>query len=141
MATAARPAGVRIVIGVLLVALMTIAFSTFVLRQRAHAVTGAREAAMHSAVTTLRQALARYKARHRLGPETLAALVREHDLVAIPTDPITHSTTTWRETREEQVSLDDFQSSSGARAPTEVIVDIRSGAAGVDAHGRRWSEY
>jgi type II secretory pathway pseudopilin PulG len=138
---AAGRSGIRIALGVIVVAFLTFTAAVFVLQQKSRAAAVDREAAMRVAVASLRHALESYRGRHGLGPPDLAALVREHDLSAIPIDPVTRSAATWRETREEQVSLDDFQSSGGARAPTDVIVDIRSGAPGGDSHGRRWSEY
>jgi general secretion pathway protein G len=141
MSPAARGHGVHIAVGVIVVAFLTITAALYVAQQRARTAAVEREAGMRTALATLRHALESYRARHDLGPPDLAALVREHDLRAIPVDPVTRSAETWRETREEQVSLDDFQSSGGARALTDVIVDIRSGAPGHDTHGRRWAEY
>jgi general secretion pathway protein G len=97
---------------------------------------------MRESVTTLRRALRTYQKRHHTGPRQLADLVHDGVLKALPVDPVTGSATTWKPTIEEHVTIDDFSTiAPAASSGSGIIVDVHSGAAGVDSAGRRWSDY
>lgn len=98
-----------------------------------------REARLRDALSSIRQGIAAYHGKHQRNPESLKDLVTDGELRVIPTDPITHSNTTWRTTVEESVHVDDFQAGSTKSAPS--LVDVHSGATGSDSSGRPFSDY
>jgi general secretion pathway protein G len=98
-----------------------------------------RETQLRAAVTSIRHAIASYRAKHQANPASLKDLVSDGQLRAIPLDPVTRSNTTWKTTVEESVSMDDFQSITARSAPT--IVDVHSGASGNDSAGRTFADY
>lgn len=94
---------------------------------------------MTLAVQSMRTAIAKYTVKNHQRPHSLQDLVRDGELRALPVDPVTHSSATWRMTMQESVSVDDFTSTSPV-APPELI-DVHSGATGHDSHGRAWADY
>ena len=90
-------------------------------------------------LAAMRHAIGDYHAKHGRNPSSLNDLVTDGELRLIPTDPITHSSKTWKATVEESVSVDDFQPGSAKAAP--VIVDVHSGASGSDSTGRPFADY
>ena len=98
-----------------------------------------REARLHDAVTSIRHAIESYRTKQQRNPASLNDLVTDGELRVIPTDPITHSNTTWKTTVEESVSVDDFQPGSAKAAPS--MVDVHSGASGRDSTGRAFADY
>jgi competence protein ComGC len=119
--------------GVLIVAIAIMVSQT-------HKVVDRRpEAALRADLKEMRLAIAAYRAKHHHNPASLHDLVTDGELRVIPTDPITHSNTTWKTTIEESVSIDDFQAGSAKSAPA--LVDVRSGATGSDTSGRPFSDY
>jgi general secretion pathway protein G len=99
----------------------------------------ARETELRGAVNSIRHAIAAYHVKHQRNPASLNDLVSDGELRALPSDPITHSNTTWKTTVKENVSIDDFQSVTAKSAPT--IVDVHSGASGNDSSGRPFADY
>ena len=97
------------------------------------------ERGLRSTLASIRSSIDHYRERHGRSPSTLADLVRDGELRQIPTDPVTHSASTWRVVVEEPVNVDDFQATSGASAAA--IVEVHSGATGRDSAGRRFSDY
>jgi type II secretory pathway pseudopilin PulG len=93
----------------------------------------ARIREMTAAVTTLRTAIGDYRRRYGRYPRSL------NELPSIPRDPVTGSNATWQTEIEESVSADDFTAKSAA--PEKVVVNVRSGAKGRDAHGKAWADY
>jgi hypothetical protein len=87
----------------------------------------------------LRLAIAKYETRHHTYPHALADLVTDGDIHAIPVDPVTGSSKSWKTTTEERVQADDFR--VGSTAQTTVILDVHSGAPGTDSKGKPWGEY
>ena len=79
----------------------------------------ARETALKQNLFTMRAVLDQFYADRGDYPESLTSLVEEKYLRAIPTDPMTKSSTTWIEIYEEQEEGDD--SPAG-------IYDIKSGS-------------
>jgi general secretion pathway protein G len=96
--------------------------------------------AMRDTLSVLRAAIADYAKTHGHYPHALRDLVSGGELGRIPTDPVTGSSRTWRLTTRETVRVDDFQSTTAAPPPSE-IVDVHSGAIGRDASGKAWSDY
>lgn len=109
------------------------------LTQRHKVVDVRPEQALRDDLKVMRKAIAAYRAKHQHNPGALRDLVTDGELRAIPIDPITHSTTTWKTTVEESVRVDDFQPGSAKSAPS--ITDVRSGATGNDSAGRPFSDY
>lgn len=100
----------------------------------------AKEQTLRGHLSAMRAALKAYEEDHHSKAHTLADLVRSGELAKIPVDPITSSASTWRLTVEENVRVDDFSAAApAASAPS--IIDVRSGAPGLDSSGRPWSDY
>ena len=98
-----------------------------------------REGRLRDTLTSIRRAIGSYRAKHQHNPGSLDDLVTDGDLRVIPTDPITHSSTTWKTTVEESVRVDDFQPGSAKSAPS--LIDVHSGASGSDSAGRPFADY
>ncbi len=97
-------------------------------------------AAVQHDLAEMRKAIHDYRRDKGHPPATLDELVRSHDLLRIPNDPITGKAD-WRLIVEVPVQIDEFQTSAPAPAAAGGIVDIRSAAPGTDSNGRAWSEY
>lgn len=88
----------------------------------------AREAVLRENLAALRLALDQYYGDRGHYPEQLEELVQARYLRALPRDPVTNQPTSWQPvTREE-----------GGR---QVIVDVRSGAAGAGMDGTAYSTW
>lgn len=88
---------------------------------------------MASAVSTLRTEISDYRKLHGRYPHALK------ELAQIPRDPVTGSPATWQPDVEQNVSADDF--TAGSKAPETFVVNVHSGAKGLDANGRAWADY
>lgn len=96
---------------------------------------------MRVQLLAMRAAIARYHAKHDAWPPSLDALVTDGDLHALPVDPVTHSSKTWKPLLEMRVGpWTDFATTPVAGDSTGII-DVHSGAQGTDSVDRRWSEY
>ena len=73
---------------------------------------------LKEALFGLRTAIDEYTYDHGKAPQSLAALVREHYLLAIPVDPMTGSRNTWR------IMLEDSSNTVNRDAPG--VFDVRS---------------
>jgi general secretion pathway protein G len=109
------------------------------LTQRHKIVDARPEQTLRDDLKVMRKAIADYRTKHQHNAASLKDLVTDGELRAIPTDPITHSPTTWKTTVEESVRVDDFLPGSAKSAPS--ITDVRSGATGNDSAGRPFSDY
>jgi hypothetical protein len=99
-----------------------------------------RAAALRQTLGTMRKAIRDFRASEGRYPRTLQELVPKY-LRAIPVDPVTGSATIWRVTTEETVQpSSDFSSAAPAKTDTYVI-DVHSGASGLDANGNPFGEY
>ncbi|MEO8034312.1 MAG: hypothetical protein ABI837_07750 [Acidobacteriota bacterium] len=97
---------------------------------------------MRTRLAAIRHALRTYQARHHDWPRQLQDLVHDGELAALPDDPVTGSAATWRPTIEDRVALDDFRSTTPeAAARSGAIIDVHSGARGIDSRGKHWSDY
>ncbi|HEV8434751.1 MAG TPA: hypothetical protein VGR95_15160 [Thermoanaerobaculia bacterium] len=121
------------VVAVAIVIVLTVAHNRHVFLQHD------REVRLHEVVSSIRYAITTYHAKHQRNPTSLNDLVTDGELRVIPTDPITHSNTTWKTTIEESVRVDDFQTGSTKSAPS--LVDVHSGATGSDSSGKPFSDY
>lgn len=121
-------------------AVLAIVFTSHLVRRHAIESLQSKERQLRSELATMRTALKNFEKLHRMKPRALPELVREGELKAIPVDPITGSSLTWRTTVEENVRIDDFSATAPASAALQ-IVDVHSGATGVDSTGRPWSDY
>jgi general secretion pathway protein G len=100
-----------------------------------------RAAALRQTLATMRKAIRDFRAREGRYPRTLQELVPKYMRV-IPVDPVTGSANLWRVTTEETVQPSSDFSSSAAPAKTETyIIDVHSGASGLDANGNPFAEY
>ena len=96
--------------------------------------------AMRDALTQLRTAIAHYRDDNGHGPSSLEELVPRY-LAKVPVDPVTGSNATWRLTTEETVRPSADFSTATAAAPPPQIIEVHSGAAGMDSQGKRWTDY
>lgn len=126
-----------IVVGVTI--LLGAAYATLTIRNE-KAAHFQRAAALRQTLATMRKAIRDFHAREGRYPRTLQELVPKY-MRAIPVDPVTGSATIWRVTTEETVQpSSDF--SSAAPAKTEsYIIDVHSGASGLDANGHPFADY
>ncbi len=97
---------------------------------------------MSAELKLLRDGLSHFAKKLGRYPTSLEEMVTSGIIPAIPPDPVTGETDTWRLIRETTVEMDDFVVDDSAdEDPTSPIVDIRSGASGTDPAGVAWSDY
>jgi general secretion pathway protein G len=99
-----------------------------------------REAALVDSLRALRMAIDNFRQDKGRYPSSLENLVPNY-IRRIPADPITGSATTWKVTTEETVRPSEDFTTSGTATSETVIIDVRSGAPGVDSKGTRYSDY
>jgi general secretion pathway protein G len=88
----------------------------------------------------MRKAIADFRAAEGRYPRKLGELVPKY-LRAIPVDPVTGETSTWRVTTEETVQpSSDFTKETPPKSD-QYIVDVHSGASGKDANGKPFADY
>ena len=98
-----------------------------------NSVTLAKEAALHSDLYIMRDAIDQYYADKGKYPDSLQTLVTESYLRAIPKDPFTNSSDNWQTTEAE------VQPGSTTAEPG--IYDVKSGADGTALDGTRFSDF
>ena len=98
------------------------------------------DAAMRDTLAAMRTAIAHFHDDNSRHPHTLEELVPRY-LPAIPRDPVTGSSTTWRLTTEETVQPSADFSVTAAPPSRPEIINVRSGAPGADSGGKPWAEY
>lgn len=96
----------------------------------------ANEAVLKTNLRTLRDVIDQYHGDKGKYPQSLETLVETHYLRKVPIDPITKSTTTWQEIREE-VS-EESGGLEGEEGPG--IEDVKSGAPGTTIDGTPYGE-
>ena len=99
------------------------------LPQYKYSLVRARETVLRENLTVLRRMIDQYYQDKGKYPASLQALVQDGYLRAIPTDPVTKSTTTWVEVREtpapdeyvmpESLGVIDVKSGSEEKSPTD----------------------
>ncbi|AOX99680.1 type II secretion system protein G [Jeongeupia sp. USM3] len=87
-----------------------------------------KDVALQENLQVLRVTLDKYYADKGNYPDTLEALVEQKYLRAVPTDPVTESTTTW-------VLI------SSTDPDVQGIVDVKSGAIGQTKDGRQYESF
>lgn len=92
----------------------------------------AKEVVLKTNLDEMRRAIDKYTVDKEKAPQALEDLVSAGYLRAVPIDPLTRSSDTWKTERETESPSPDV-------APG--INQVRSGAEGVDSEGRAYSEY
>jgi type II secretory pathway pseudopilin PulG len=129
----ARRSRIPLVIAVIVALIIMLTTIVALAEKRRAEAEEARIREMTAAVTSLRTAIGDFRRTHGRYPRAL------NELASIPRDPVTGSNTTWQTEIEESVSVDDFTAKSAA--PQKFVINVRSGAKGLDAHGKAWSDY
>ncbi len=83
-----------------------------------------REAALRHDLFEIRHAIDDFYADKQRHPESLDALVRDHYLRTVPTDPLTGSSATWIQ----------VQGDGG-------VIDVKSGASGIGCDGTEYQRW
>ncbi len=92
----------------------------------------AKEVVLKTNLDEMRRAIDKYTVDKEKAPQSLQDLVSAGYLRAIPVDPITRSSDSWRVEMETETASADI-------APG--IKDVRSGADGTDVEGKSYAEY
>jgi len=108
------------------VAIIGILYST-VVPMYGKTILRARETALKNSLHTFRTTLNNYYKDHEKWPESLEALVRDGYIRAIPADPFTEKTDTWKTV------------SSGPDVAD--VYDVKSGAEGVSLDGVSYADF
>jgi len=88
----------------------------------------AREAVLKTDLHTMREALDQYFADKARYPESLDTLVEEGYLRAVPVDPFTQSSSTWRLIYANESGKQDDLTPEEEAAAAPGIFDVKSGA-------------
>ena len=123
------------------VALIIVGVAAWMTMRQPEVATEDQAAQLRSELQQMRDGLSLYAKKHGRYPLTLEEMVDSGELAAVPVDPITRSSDTWRLIRETTVAMDDFVVTDVPDDPSSPIVDVRSGASGTDPSGIAWSEY
>lgn len=107
--------------------------TSLALTQYAHSITSAKEAAMHSDLFLMRDAIDQYYADKGKYPDSLQALVSEQYLRAIPVDPFTRSSDSWQTTQADP--------QPGSTTANAGIYDVKSGSDGIALNGSRYADW
>ena len=107
--------------------LMAVAIPIFVTNIRR-----AKEVVLKTNLDEMRRAIDKYTVDKEKAPQSLQDLVTAGYLRALPIDPITRSSDTWRTEMETETASADVAAG---------IKDVRSGADGTDVEGKAYSEY
>jgi general secretion pathway protein G len=98
-----------------------------------NSVTLAKEAALHSDLFMMRDAIDQYYADKGKYPETLQALVSDNYMRAIPKDPFTNSPDTWQAVEAEP--------QPGSTTAEPGIYEVKSGSDGTALDGSKFSDW
>jgi general secretion pathway protein G len=98
-----------------------------------NSVTLAKEAALHSDLFMMRDAIDQYYADKGKYPDALQTLVSENYLRAIPKDPFTNSSDTWQTVEAEP--------QPGSTTAEPGIYEVKSGFDGMGIDGSRFSDW
>lgn len=116
------------VVMAIITVLMAVAVPSFI-----SAIRSAKEAALREDLHTMRDAIEQYTEDKEAAPQSLDDLVQAGYLKALPTDPMTHSNTTWTGDQSDSYSSVD-QSQTG-------INDVHSGSDLVGSNGEPYSQW
>ena len=92
-----------------------------------------KEAVLKKSLYVLRQAMDKYTFDQHRAPQTLQDLVAKGYISAIPVDPMTGKTSTWR------LVMEDPRKSADPGAPG--IFDVHSASNDAGSGGRRYSDW
>jgi general secretion pathway protein G len=120
-------------IELLVVMSLIVVLATIGLAVYGNSVTRAKEAVLKEDLYRMRQAIDQYYADKNTYPPSLDALVGERYLRAIPIDPFTNSSDTWRTIPAEI--------EPGSPAVDPGIYDVRSGSDGVSLDGTHYADW
>jgi hypothetical protein len=126
-----------VVVGVVI--LLGAAYATWTIHQEkvAHFE---RAAALRHDLEVLRGGIQRFHADHQRYPRTLEELVPSY-LRRIPHDPVTGASD-WRlETEQTVAPSADFTATTTTAKTETYIIDVHSGASGLDANGKPFADY
>jgi general secretion pathway protein G len=113
-----------LVVMAIIAALLTVAVPRYT-----RSVDDAREAALKSSLSQMREAIDRFHADRGSYPQDLPDLVDKRYLRAIPVDPITESNQTW-----QTIAPAESEDLSG-------VYDVRSGAEGSSRSGEAYANW
>lgn len=100
----------------------------------------AAETVLKANLALMRKGIDDYYADKQKYPSSLKDLVEAKYMRRLPPDPITESSDTWIEVREEVLDQLDQQTDFGAEASEPGIVDVKSGAKGSTLDGEPYGE-
>lgn len=120
-------------IELLVVMSLIVVLATIGLAIYGNSVTRAKEAVLKEDLYRMRQAIDQYYADKNTYPPSLDALVGERYLRAIPVDPFTNSSDTWRTIPAE--------AEPGSPSVDPGIYDVRSGSEGVSLDGTNYADW
>jgi len=118
--------------GALVVVVAAVLFQTLV-PIKVTSITKAKEMVLRDDLFTLRWCIDHYTLDKQKAPQSLQDLVSAGYLKAIPKDPFTGSTDTWRVTTDDTL-IDPSQTQPG-------ITDVHSGASGTGTDGSAYSSW
>ena len=130
---ATRSSGGWTLIELLIVISIVMILTAMALTTYRNSVTLAKEAALHSDLFLMRDAIDQYYADKGKYPESLQTLVSENYLRAIPKDPFTNSADTWQTTEAEP--------QPGSNTTEPGIYEVKSGSDGVGIDGSRHADW
>jgi general secretion pathway protein G len=120
-------------IELLIVIAIILILSAMAATQYRNSVTLAKEAALHSDLYFMRDAIDQYYADKGKYPESLQTLVTENYIRAIPKDPFTNSADSWQTVAAE--------AQPGSTTADPGIYDVKSGADGTAIDGTRLADF
>jgi general secretion pathway protein G len=100
----------------------------------------ASENVLKANLALMRKGIDDYYADKQKYPASLQELVEAKYMRKIPPDPITESSETWIEVREETLDTLDQQTDFGAAPAEPGIVDVKSGAQGSTLDGEPYAD-
>jgi len=105
-----------------------------------HAKRKAAEAVLKANLALMRKGIDDYYADKQKFPASLQELVDAKYMRKLPPDPITESSDTWIEIREDALDSFDQQTDFGADPVDQGIVDVQSGAEGSTLDGTPYAD-
>jgi general secretion pathway protein G len=109
------------------------AIAIAVLLAQSPSETGEKEAVLKKSLFVLRQAMDKYTVDQHRAPQTLQDVVTKGYISAIPVDPMTGKTSTWR------LVMEDPRKSIDPAAPG--IFDVHSASNDAGSDGRHYSDW
>ncbi len=127
-----RPNGWTLIELLIVISIIMILASMSLVTYR-NSVTLAKEAALHSDLFMMRDAIDQYYADKGKYPESLQTLVSENYMRAIPKDPFTNSSDSWQTVEAEP--------QPGSNTAEPGIYEVKSGSDGTAINGSKFSDW